>query len=329
VCPQTVGTCACSIVDPRTGTHTLYPTEMAAPPLDDAVARRLATLTDSVESVQTMALWLTTQSRQARRTAEVWRDEMRRGAWLQPVVPSLVCVCLRPSVYRWRSEQHVPVPVPMCVSVKPFLRSPVRRSPFSLTYCISLSVSLPLCVSACLSFSLCVGATVPPAKKLVFLYVANEVIQRHRKQHGELVRELARVLPDAIDHVMRYAPACVRNCVCRCLCVRECVRLCLWISVSFAHSLTHSLTHSFAHSFAHSLTHSLTHSLCVCVDGCVHCAYSHADQRTARAVRHVVDVWVERQLFHESFLADLRRRLGSHAHTQTQTEAQRGKGTVA
>ena len=44
---------------------------------------------------------------------------------------------------------------------------------------------------------------VPPPKKLVFLYVANEIIQRHRKQQPELVRELARVLPDAIEHIMR------------------------------------------------------------------------------------------------------------------------------
>ena len=46
---------------------------------EDAVVRRLSTLTDSGESVQTIALWLTTQSKQSRRTVEVWRDEIRKG----------------------------------------------------------------------------------------------------------------------------------------------------------------------------------------------------------------------------------------------------------
>ena len=38
--------------------------------------------------------------------------------------------------------------------------------------------------------------------------------------------------------------------------------------------------------------------------------YRHADDRIGRSVRHVLDVWADRQLFPEVFLVDLRKRLG-------------------
>ena len=52
----------------------------------------------------------------------------------------------------------------------------------------------------------------PPAKKLLFLYVANEAIQRNAKTQPELVRAFSRVLADAIEHIVRYAGHC--TCVC-------------------------------------------------------------------------------------------------------------------
>lgn len=54
----------------------------------------------------------------------------------------------------------------------------------------------------------------PPAKKLLFLYVANEAIQRNAKTQPELVRAFSRVLADAVEHIVRYAgrrkPVCPR-----------------------------------------------------------------------------------------------------------------------
>ena len=48
--------------------------------VEESVARRLASVQDSEESVQTIALWLTTQHRLSARVVDVWRDELRKGA---------------------------------------------------------------------------------------------------------------------------------------------------------------------------------------------------------------------------------------------------------
>jgi len=46
---------------------------------DEAVARRLASLADNMESIQTIALWLAIQFKQTTRVIDVWQEELRKG----------------------------------------------------------------------------------------------------------------------------------------------------------------------------------------------------------------------------------------------------------
>ena len=42
-------------------------------------------------------------------------------------------------------------------------------------------------------------------RKLVYLYLANDIMQTSRKKGGEFIQEYAKVLPRAILHVQRYS----------------------------------------------------------------------------------------------------------------------------
>jgi len=46
---------------------------------DEAVTRRLASLADNIESIQTIALWLSIQFKQTSRVIDVWQEELRKG----------------------------------------------------------------------------------------------------------------------------------------------------------------------------------------------------------------------------------------------------------
>jgi len=46
---------------------------------DEAVTRRLASLADNIESIQTIALWLSIQFKQTTRVIDVWQEELRKG----------------------------------------------------------------------------------------------------------------------------------------------------------------------------------------------------------------------------------------------------------
>ena len=45
------------------------------------------------------------------------------------------------------------------------------------------------------------------ARKISFLYLANDVIQNSKKKGDELPREFAKILPDAFIHVHRWLSA--------------------------------------------------------------------------------------------------------------------------
>lgn len=45
---------------------------------------------------------------------------------------------------------------------------------------------------------------VPKERKLVFLYLANDIMQTSRKRGGEFIREFSKVLTRAVQHVHRY-----------------------------------------------------------------------------------------------------------------------------
>jgi len=62
---------------------------------------------------------------------------------------------------------------------------------------------------------------VPLNKKLLFLYVANDVIQINRKKGGEFVREFSAVFPDAIAHLYRHADEPTRKSVNRVISIWE------------------------------------------------------------------------------------------------------------
>ncbi|TPX32486.1 hypothetical protein SeMB42_g07605 [Synchytrium endobioticum] len=56
-----------------------------------------------------------------------------------------------------------------------------------------------------------------PARKLSFLYLANDVVQTSRKKGEELVREFGKILPDAYIHIYRTCPHGAQNKVLRIL----------------------------------------------------------------------------------------------------------------
>ncbi|KAI8908807.1 hypothetical protein DFJ77DRAFT_473352 [Powellomyces hirtus] len=43
-----------------------------------------------------------------------------------------------------------------------------------------------------------------PARKLSFLYLANDVVQNSRRKGDEFVKEFAKVFPETLPHVFRY-----------------------------------------------------------------------------------------------------------------------------
>jgi len=44
----------------------------------------------------------------------------------------------------------------------------------------------------------------PKERKLVFLYLANDIMQTSRKKGGEFIKEFSRVMPGAIMHIHRF-----------------------------------------------------------------------------------------------------------------------------